>query len=179
MINVEYEKAYSKETEEKVKAVFENNKKISYESKLERYFEMKNTEMQVKVLGNSTGFIIAVLAVLNYLNMIAAGVQNRSRELAVLESVGMTVKQVKKMLRAEGAGYAVISIILSLAIGLPVSYIVFKGMVLYNISFSIPWIRNMVLFSIIIVLCMTAPVMIYQRTQGESIIERLNSGEDL
>lgn len=179
LINVEYEKAYSKETEEKVKAVFENNKKISYESKLERYFEMKNTEMQVKVLGNSTGFIIAVLAVLNYLNMIAAGVQNRSRELAVLESVGMTVKQVKKMLRAEGAGYAVISIILSLAIGLPVSYIVFKGMVLYNISFSIPWIRNMVLFSIIIVLCMTAPVMIYQRTQGESIIERLNSGEDL
>ena len=37
LINVEYEEAYAKETEEKVRDVFKDDKKISYESKLERY----------------------------------------------------------------------------------------------------------------------------------------------
>lgn len=85
LINVKYEDAFSKETEQKV-----------------------------KVLGNSIGFIIAMLAVLNFLNMMAAGVENRAREFATLESIGMTTKQIKKMLQTEGIGYAVISIFRSL-----------------------------------------------------------------
>ncbi len=178
LINVEYEEAYTKETEEKVRDVFKDDKKISYESKLERYTEMKNTETQVTVLGNSAGFIIAVLAVLNYLNTIAASVQNRSREFAALESIGMTAGQIRKMLRTEGIGYAVVSIFLSFITGLPVSYIVFDMTAAYRISFTVPWIRNLILLGIVLILCMTAPVLIYQRTQGQSIIERLRSCED-
>jgi len=178
LINIEYEEPFSKETEQKVKAVFEGNKQVSCESKLERYSEMKNSEIQVKVLGNSIGFIIAMLAILNYLNMMAASVQNRSREFAALESIGMTTIQIKKMLRAEGIGYAMISILISLMAGLPVSYAVFNGMNLYRISFSVPWMSNFILFIIVLALCMTAPVLIYQRTQNFSIIERLRNAED-
>lgn len=178
LINVEYEEAYAKETEQKVRAVFGEDKEISYDSKLERYSEMKNTEMQVKALGNSAGLIIAVLAVLNYLNTIAASVQNRSREFAALESIGMTTGQIKKMLRAEGAGYAVISILLSLLLGLPVSYFVFDATAPYQISFSVPWIRNLILFIVVFILCIAAPVWIYQRTQNASVIERLRNCEE-
>lgn len=175
---MEYEEAYAKETEQKVRAVFGEDKEISYDSKLERYSEMKNTEMQVKALGNSAGLIIAVLAVLNYLNTIAASVQNRSREFAALESIGMTTGQIKKMLRAEGAGYAVISILLSLLLGLPVSYFVFDATAPYQISFSVPWIRNLILFIVVFILCIAAPVWIYQRTQNASVIERLRNCEE-
>lgn len=173
LICVEYEKAYSRETEQKVKDVFANDQEISYESKLERYSEMKNTETQVKVLGSSAGFIIAVLAVLNYLNTMAASIQNRSREFAALESIGMTTKQIKKMLRAEGIGYAAVSLLLSLVIGLPVSYIVFDAAAVYSVSFSIPWMRNFALFGIVTVICAAAPVVLYQKTQDRSIVERL------
>lgn len=178
LINVEYEDAFSKETEQEVKAVFEDDKQISYESKLEQYSEMKKIEIQVKVLGNSIGFIIAMLAVLNYLNMMAASIQNRLKEFAVLESIGMTTKQIKKMLQMEGIGYAVISIIFSLIVGLPISYAVFNASKLYRISFSIPWISNLILFGTVLALCMAAPVFIYQKTQNFSIIERLRNDED-
>ncbi|MDE7422414.1 MAG: ABC transporter permease [Lachnospiraceae bacterium] len=178
LINVQYEDAFSKGTEKKVKAVFEDERQISYESKLKRYAEMKNSETKVKVLGNSIGFIIAMLAVLNYANMMVAGVQNRSKEFATLESIGMTTKQTKKMLRVEGIGYAVISIIISLIVGLPVSCAVFNAMNLYRISFSIPWASNLILFGVALVLCMIVPVLIYQKTQNASIIERLRNGED-
>lgn len=178
LICVEYEEAYAKETEQKVKEIFEGEKKISYDSKLERYSEMKNTETQVKVLGNSVGFIIALLAVLNYLNTIAADIQNRSREFAALESIGMTTRQIRKMLRAEGVGYATITILLSLGIGIPASYIAFSMTAVYRISFAVPWGRDFVLFGFVTVLCMIVPVYLYQRTQTASVIERLRECEE-
>ena len=57
---------------------------------------MKTSENQVKVLGGGLGGILAVLAVMNYLNVMAASVQARRDELATLESIGMTVKQTEK-----------------------------------------------------------------------------------
>lgn len=177
LICVEYNEPYSEETEQKVKSVFRGNKQISCESKLENYREMKNTEMQVKVLGNSLGLIIGMLAILNYLNMMASGIQNRSKELAILESIGMTTKQIRKMLRIEGIGYGIISIFIAILFGLPISRVVFYSMNLYQISFSVPWTNNLILFGVILLLCMTVPVCIYRKTQKGSILERLRSEE--
>ena len=59
---------------------------------------MKNSENQITVLGGSLGIIIMLLAISNYMNMMSESMQNRSKEFAVLESVGMTRKQIKKMI---------------------------------------------------------------------------------
>ena len=104
--------------------------------------------------------------------------QNRTKEFATLESIGMTTKQIKKMLWAEGTGYAVISIIISLIAGIPVSFAVFNAMNLYRISYSIPWASNFGLFGVVLILCMMVPVLLYQKTQRASIIERLRNGEN-
>lgn len=178
LIEVEYEEAFSQETEKQVKDVFAEEKQISSESKLDRYTEMKRSENQIKVLGGSLGLIIAILAILNYLNMMAASVQNRARELATLESIGMTTRQIRRMLRLEGLGYAGISAVISLIAGLPLSYVVFKGTSLYRISFSVPWLSDALMIAAILLVCMTAPVVIYNRTQTDSIVQRLRSGEE-
>lgn len=174
IIYVEYEEAYNEETEAKAISVFDGINEINYESKLQNYKEMKNTENKAKVLGNSISLVMAVLAILNYLDMTASGVQSRSQEFATLESIGMTTKQAKKMLGIEGCGYAVISIVISLLTGLPLSYAVFNAINLYiGVSYSIPWGRNIIFFVIIIALCIISPVLIYQKTQKGSIIERM------
>ncbi len=177
LVNVEYEEAFSAETEKKALAVFEGEKRISHDSKLDLYNDMKNAELSVKVLGNSLGFIIAMLAALNYLNMTAVSLLSRAKEFAGLESIGMTAKQTRKMLRAEGVGYVAISIVLALAAGLPASYAVFCGVNVHHISFAVPWLNNLILFAVFLLLCMAAPVLIYQKTQKRSIVERLRSGE--
>ena len=110
LVDVVYEEPFSEETEKAVRAVFAGESAVSTYSRLDRYHEMKTSENQVKVLGGGLGGILAVLAVMNYLNVMAASVQARRDELATLESIGMTVKQTKKMLRIEGAGYALLSI---------------------------------------------------------------------
>ena len=64
---------------------------------------MKNSENQITVLGGSLGIIIMLLAISNYLNMMSESIQNRSKEFAILESIGMTRKQIKDYLTSQGA----------------------------------------------------------------------------
>lgn len=179
LINVTYDKSYSKSTEDAVLAVLDDNKKVSHNSKLDRYQEMITSEMQVKILGNCIGLIMALLALLNYVNMMTASVQNRAKEFATLESIGMTSGQRKRVLAYEGIGYALISIFLSLLGGIPISILVFNSMNLYGIDYVFPWLSNLILAVVALILCMVVPVMIYQKTQKESIIDRLRKAEDI
>lgn len=178
VVRIEYEKPYDKETEKAVRSVFRDEKQISFDSKLTRYQEMKSSEQQVKVLGGGLGIILAVLAILNYINMMAAGVQNRAKEFATLESLGMTPGQIRKVLVQEGLGYGILSILLSMAVGLPLSYIVFQSVKVYNMGYSLPVLYNLILFAVIIAVCVMVPPLIYQMTQKESVIERLRADVD-
>ena len=105
--------------------------------------------------------------------MMAASIQNRSKELAILESIGMTTKQIQKMIIGEGAGYAGISLILAMFTGIPSSYAVFCNLNIYGIPFSIPLFSNLVLVIAIIIICITAPVLILKRLYNGTVIERL------
>ena len=49
---------------------------------------------------------------------------------------------------------------------------------LYRISFSVPWLSDALMIAAILLVCMTAPVVIYNRTQTDSIVQRLRSGEE-
>lgn len=170
----EYKEAYNEETEALALSVFDGIDGTSHESKLQNYKYMKTTENKASILGNSICLIMAVLAILNYIDMMASGVQSRVQEIATLESIGMTTKQVRKMLGTEGGIYASVSIIISLAAGLPLSYLVFNAINLYaGVGYSIPLVRNIIFFIIIIIICIISPIIIYQKTQNTNIILRI------
>lgn len=177
MIKIDYEEPFSKSTEDAIMDLIKENKRVSVDSKLGRYSEMKNSEIQVTVLGGSIGLIVMLLAISNYLNMMSASIQNRSKEFAVLESIGMTRKQIKKMAVSESICYAILSIAIAMIIGLPVSYFVFENLNIYRIPFSFPIGNNVILFLIIIAICIVSTLLILRKTKDESIIELLRQGE--
>lgn len=51
-----------RDTEKKVKAIFKASKDITYDSKLDLYHDMLGSEKKIRILGNSVGVIIAILA---------------------------------------------------------------------------------------------------------------------
>lgn len=177
MIKIDYDEPFSKSVETSIKKLVENHNSISTDSKLERYSEMKNAENQITVLGGSLGLIIMLLAISNYLNMMSESIQNRSKEFAILESVGMTRKQIKTMIVFESLCYATLSIILSLIIGLPTSYVVFKNFNIYRLPFAFPIIKNLLLFLVIIITCMATSLLIFSKSKSETIIELLRRDE--
>lgn len=177
MIKIDYDEPFSKSVEASIKKLAESNKLISWESKLDSYSEMKNSENQITVLGGSLGIIIMLLAISNYMNMMSESMQNRSKEFAVLESVGMTRKQIKKMIVFESLGYSILSIAISLIIGLPASYMVFTNFNIYRIPFAFPIMKTLFLFIVIIIICVVTSLLVFSRSKSETIIELLRRNE--
>lgn len=178
MIKIDYDEPFSKNVDSSIKKLAAGNKLISAESKLDRYSEMKNSENQITVLGGSLGVIMTLLAISNYLNMMSESIQNRSKEFAILESVGMTRKQIKKMIAFESLGYSVLSIFIALIIGLPASYVVFTNFNIYRIPFIFPVIRTLILFIAIIIICVVTSLYVFSKSKSETIIELLRRNEN-
>ena len=57
------------------------------------------------LLGGALSFIVGLVGVLNFFNSIVTGITARRRELAVLQSIGMTGRQLQTMLALEGLLY--------------------------------------------------------------------------
>lgn len=170
---IDYNESLDGKTEKQVKSIFAYSKEVSFDSKLDLYGDMLTNEKQIRIFGNGVGCIIAILSVLNYINMMAVGIENRKKEFAILESIGMTKKQIRNTLMQEGLGYAIISIILSIIIGIPVGYLVFSNMNIYGISFSIPILPNIILFVSILFICIVVPPIIYHISCKGTVLERM------
>lgn len=178
LIEVSYIDPFSGNMEEQVKSIFESETMVSSDSKLERYSDMKKNSAQVTILGSSIGIIIVLLAFLNYINMITAGIESRRKEFAILESVGMTTKQIRTMLTLEGSIYAVISLLGGLAAGIPMSRLVFHNLNIYGMEYLLPWKEIIVSCIIILLLCIVIPRAVYYFMPKNSIIERIKMERD-
>lgn len=102
------------------------------------------------------GFItvITLIGVTNIFNTITTNMMLRSKEFAMLKSVGMTGKEFNSMIRLESIFYGLKSLIIGLPIGLGLSYLLYKSFnVSMDMQYSIPWgpIGISVLFVFIIV----------------------------
>ncbi len=170
---IDYNNSFDEKPEKQLKNIFVDTKDVSYDSKLDLYYDMLDSEMQIRIWGNGIGIIIAILSIMNYINMMVAGVENRQKEFAVLESIGMTKRQIRKVLIWEGVGYATISSVMSIIIGIPLSYIVFMSMNIYGINFSIPILSNLILFVGILLVCVIVPPVIYQSLCKGTVLERM------
>lgn len=94
---------------------------LMYESKASIRREFTRFKNMFLICGGALCAIIGLVGILNFFNAIMTGILSRKREFAVLQSVGMTKRQLKLMLIYEGLFYAVGSIIASLILSVVLS----------------------------------------------------------
>lgn len=137
--------------------------------------EFKSSMMAMNILGSGISVVLILIGVINFINVMLTGVFARRGELAVMESVGMTKKQVKKMLVYEGAYYGGITIFLLLTLGNALMYLI-AHLALQIADYAVFYypLGGMCILSVIImVICMFVPVVVYQMFARESVTERL------
>lgn len=95
---------------------------ISYVDLRKEYEENKNM-----IAATSYGFlsILFLIVVFNLVNTTFTNVLSRKRELGILEAIGLTVRQEKKLLLLENFYIVGISSIIGMIIGYPAGYIAF------------------------------------------------------
>ena len=92
------------------------NPQFDYESKASYAGEFEGTRSMFLLLGGALSFIVGLVGVLNFFNAILTGITARRRELAVLQSIGMTSRQLRTMLALEGLFYTLGAVLLALAL---------------------------------------------------------------
>lgn len=173
LLDIVYKAPFNTQLEKRINTIVGKNENLTTDSKLSDFNELKHTENQLRLLGWLLCSILAAIALINYGNMIAAGIENRRTEFAILRSIGMTPKQLIMMLMYEGFGYGIISIIIAGIVGIPLSYGIFSVLNKYKLSFKVPIIPNVAAFVAILLVCLVIPIIQYRITPSKSIVEVL------
>ncbi|MDR1272068.1 MAG: ABC transporter permease [Clostridiales Family XIII bacterium] len=155
--------------------IAQTNPALDYVSRETLKADFAGLQATYLTLGGVMSFILALTGILNFINAIATSVIARRRELAVLQSVGMTGKQLRHMLFFEGACYTALTAFLTLTAGLGLSILIVQmiagGIWFFNQSFTA---LPSVLFLIpLLLICACAPLICYAKLTHESLVTRL------
>jgi len=136
---------------------------------------MEEGKRLMTVLGGGMAIILDIIGLINFINVISVGIISRRRELAILESIGMTKKQIRVMVIDEGLIYAFMTIIISLTLGNGIVYGVFclfKQAATYAV-FTYPIGAMLFLYGSILLICYGIPYIAYGQMCKVGLIERL------
>ena len=93
-------------------------KNLSYLSRAIFEEEFNTLRMTFLIIGGAISFILALVGILNFFNSVTTSILSRRRELAMLQGVGITFRQLQKMLITEGLSYVGFAVIFTMTIGL-------------------------------------------------------------
>lgn len=178
---VGYEREYDEAAEADILALMAANpnaKDFSYDSKIESMKDVEKAQGNMMGVGMGIVAILAAIGILNYVNTVTGNIQNRQVELAILESVGMTEKQVKLMLVVEGFLFAGLSLLLTATAGLGVTYWLYQSMNYRGIAFSLPILPIIGMLIFILLVCTLVPLLTrYILAKRGSVVERIRGFE--
>ena len=151
------------------------NPALDYESKATYAGEFESMRTMFLLLGGALSFIVGLVGILNFFNAVLTGIIARRREMAVLQSIGMTGKQLRAMLVWEGLlyalGAAVLALALTVALG-PVAFRAVEGLFwffTYRLTLT-PFLLVIPLFAL---LGAGIPVLTVRLAARHTIVERL------
>ena len=150
---------------------------LMYESKATHRAYFQEFQMTFVILGGLLCAIIGIVGILNFFNAMMTAILARSREFAVLQSVGMTGRQLETMLLWEGLlytlGSGLIAGLLSAAINPLAGRLLESAYWFYSYHYTITPVLAML--PAFIVLGCAIPAVMYRQAVKQSIVERLRS----
>lgn len=148
----------------------------SRQSEAEEFYGFRDMFLMV---GSGAALIVGMVGILNFLNAILTGIMARRREFAVLQSVGMTGKQLNQMLITEGMVFAGSSIVITLVLTVvagPLASSVLEGM-FWFFSYHLTVTPIFVVTPIFLLLGAMIPLASYRQVARKSVVERLREAE--
>ena len=148
---------------------------LEYESKEIKRKEFEDFKNMFALFGGVLVMIIGMVGVLNFINAVMAGIIARKNEIAVLQAIGMTGRQVKGMLVTEGliytVGAGVIALILS-ALLVPLLNTTMEDMFwFYSGHFSVTPV--LIMIPVFALVGFLIPSISYRGLTRVSVVERI------
>ena len=132
-----------------------------------------------RLVGGALCAILALIGILNFINSMTTSILSRYGEIAMLQSVGMTGRQVKQMLIYEGIDYSILGLLGSLILSVIASLTVVRMMGAELTYFTWHFTLLPVFLCIIPLILITAivPLVCYNKMAQKTVVERLRLAE--
>lgn len=133
----------------------------------------------ISAIGISLSAVIALIGVLNFINAVFTSIISRKREFAMLQSIGMTNGQLKRVIMCEGVSYICAAGIFSLVAGSLLSYAVLHALndILMFFEYQFQILPFFIMLPILLAVAVVTPVLSFRQLQKESVVERLRDAE--
>lgn len=167
------------EVESVLEPYIENGMSIETEKTIKQHYE--NEAKSATLLQNLVSFMIWLIGIVNFINVIVISTTARKKEFAMMQSIGMTKRQLKNLLIMEGLNISVITLIFSYFLSLVVicggisTYLKTQWTSTYHFSIT----PLLIATPILILLPIVVSVFCFNHMQKTEIIERLQDEDEL
>jgi putative ABC transport system permease protein len=141
--------------------------------------EFKDLQNMILSVGGVLCLIIGIIGILNFINSVFTSIITRRREFAMMESVGMTKRQLRKMLIYEGlyCGFYTIAISFLLTILFTFGVISQFSKVIWFMNYKFDIQPLLIAYPVLLVLSALIPYLAFIGVDKQSVVERLRIAE--
>lgn len=176
-VGIQYEKEFDERAEAAVENILRkspNASDFSWESKIRQAEIVEKAQGHMAEIGFGIVAILAVIGIMNYINTSVGNVQSRRKEISIMESVGMSEHQVRKMLVWEGIFYTGGVMLLTLTAGLGITYAIYQSVNYMGAAFWFPMVPFFIACILLLTVCIAVPLLAYkQMEKSGSLVERI------
>ena len=159
--------------------------------KTNELLELKSYEDEVAYNEKNTSFlsqlcyvfmiVLGGVGIMNLINTMVNSIYVRRRELGIMQAIGLSEKQLVRMLQLEGIFYTAGTLLLSLGFGNLLGYLVFlyakKNRMFGILSYHYPAAQTVVLIIVILTIQLLLTYLIMKNFRKQSMIERIRLSE--
>ena len=158
-----------------------NNPSVSYTSTALIKQQLASVGNIVLLVGGMIGVIMALAGLINFTNMMITNIITRRHEFATMQSIGMTNRQLRRMMIYEGLYYAgaadIVGIIFAAMIGLTVLKSVLNSPSMWFFTLHFTLVPALIIALVYLLLAAVIPVIVLRFFNKGTVVERLRTSE--
>lgn len=141
--------------------------------------EAQATRTMLQFVGGLIGIIFGVAGVLNLTNTIITTILARRHEFATMQSIGMTTKQLTRMMIWEGVYYAIGACIVGLILSVVLAFTVVRTLTgsIWYFTFHFTLLPAVIACVVLLIVAAIVPVIALKVFNKGSIVEKLRVAE--
>jgi len=175
------DKDYDEALEASLQAIVDGSGRLQMRTWKNEYDTWENAIQMTRGACYAFIIILAAISIMNLINTMINSVHVRKKELGMMQAIGMSDRQLMKMLQLEGIFYTVGTLIISSGVGSLAGYPLFlyaKRTGMFDIStYHYPVTAAIIIILTLFVIQMLLAIFIAKSVRKDSLIERIRFSE--
>ena len=155
---------------------------VAYTSILTMKATVSSVKNVVLLIGGMIGAVFALVGLINFINLVMTNIITRRHEFATMQSIGMTNRQLRKMMISESFSYVLLAGIVGTLVAATLGMTLLRAFVENGptsmmMTFQITLLPALIMLVLFLVLAFIVPVVALRLLNNRSVVERLRVNE--